>query len=243
MAERVWDAAGATVLQLLADHEDYELILTGHSLGAGTACLLNIMLQSPSQQHAHANRLLLPAGQTVRCFAYASPPVFSPLQVVPRAVLQSTTNYIHENDCVPFLSVHSVRHCFSCIRVLEDFMRSKQMGRLERTRLFWRRIPPPSELVDAIRRASSSSDDDEQERERLTPPKPGAPLLCIPAAASVWMQQDITPTSTTMAASYYTMKVCDPQRLARLGIPIHPNMLPDHSPARYEHALDNLRQK
>eukprot|EP00980_Cylindrotheca_fusiformis_P018720 scaffold6238_cov106-Cylindrotheca_fusiformis.AAC.6 len=50
MSERVWDKAGPTVQKLLDEHPTYEFIVTGHSLGAGTACLLTIMVQCPPLQ-------------------------------------------------------------------------------------------------------------------------------------------------------------------------------------------------
>lgn len=85
-AERVWSVAGGTVKDALDRHNNYEFVITGHSLGAGTACLVHIL--------CHSKRLV---GRKMRCFAFASPPVFTPLQLIPNAV-RGTTNYIHEKD-------------------------------------------------------------------------------------------------------------------------------------------------
>jgi len=214
MAEQLWIAAGDSVLKALNENEGYELILTGHSLGAGTACLLNIMLHSKGNQRVE--------GRKVRCFAYAAPPVFSPLELVPRAV-QSTTNYIHEKDVVPFLSIDSVRHVFSSVRVIED--RLKQMKRLERYKLSIGLSEPDETLIEAVREAS---------HKRLEPKK-GAPILAIPAAASIWMREQ--------PSGLYDYEICDPIALSTLGVAIDIKMVEDHLPPRYEHAFENLIPK
>merc|ERR1712176_1680612 len=100
MTERVWESAGETVMDLLHENEDYELILTGHSLGAGAACLLNILFHFDDRQMID--------GRKVRCYAFAPPPCFKPLEFCPQA-MQACTTLIHENDFVPFISVDSAR--------------------------------------------------------------------------------------------------------------------------------------
>lgn len=212
MAERVWEAAGETVNNLLEANEDYEFIVTGHSLGAGCACLLNIM--------CHNNRRRLIQGRKMRCFAYAAPPVFTALELIPGAV-KSTTNYIHETDVVPFLSVDSVRHVFSSVRVIEEYMQTK-LTRYERVKLSMGITAPDEDLIEAVRIASS---------ERLEP-KIGAPRLAIPAAASVWMREQ--------PSGEYDYQVCDPVALSKLGLTIGVQMVDHHLPPRYEHAIENL---
>ena len=210
MAERVWKASGETVLKLLRQNAGYELVLTGHSLGAGSACLLNILL--------HRNGRQLVEGRAVRCFAYASPPVFTPLEFAHKAV-RACTNFIHDNDAVPFLSVDSVRHLFASVRVLEK----RHMKWLERTRLFTGYLAPDSSLCSEV----------EQESRKRLVTKKGAPLLEIPAAANLWLRKDEEKDT-------YNWKVCDSGKLATLGIQIDGNMLQDHFPSRYENALHNL---
>lgn len=211
MAERLWQRCGGTVLELLRANEGYDLVLTGHSLGAGTACLLNIL--------CHRNGRELVEGRRVQCFAYSAPPVFTPLNFVPKAV-QACTNYIHDKDTVSFLSMDSVRHLFSSVRVIEK----KHMGWFERMRYFAGSLPMDPDLCDAVEQASL---------KRLKP-KSGAPLLEIPAAANVWLRRKDGSDDT------YDYKVCDSSKLAKLGILIDANMLRDHFPSRYENAFHNL---
>jgi len=90
MTERLWELVADNVLKALDENVGYELILAGHSLGAGTALLLNILLH-------HDDRFK----QRKFCaFAYASPPVYFPLSQVPKAC-QTAVNYMHDNDDVP----------------------------------------------------------------------------------------------------------------------------------------------
>jgi hypothetical protein len=205
-AEKVWEVAGATVLDLLDRYDDYGLVITGHSLGAGAACLLNIL--------CHENERKLVKGRDVRCFAFASPAIFTPLEAATAAV-QSTTNFIHENDVVPFLSVDSGRQFISCLQAVQKA--TDGMSLLDLVNGY---AEPSQALIDAVEKA---------EKERL-PPKPGAPVLMIPAESTVWMRK-------SHKSGNYNVKVCDPTRLARLAPMIHISMFLDHFPPRYEHVL------
>ena len=216
MAQRVWSASGGTVRQLLRENEGYELILTGHSLGAGTACLLNIM--------CHNDKRKLVDGRDVRALVYAAPPVFSTLELVPTAV-QSTTNYIHEKDVVPFLSVDSVRHAFNCVRAIEEHM--NKLGRVARFKLT-AGISSPEDEENLIKDVYEAS------KKRLKP-KSGAPILSIPAAANVWMREQ--------ESGDYDFEICDSGALSKLGLNIDLRMVEDHLPPRYEHAFENLLEK
>jgi Lipase (class 3) len=213
MAERVWDVAGSTILALLDEHKDYELVITGHSLGAGTASLLNVL--------CHANRRALVRGRNVRCFCFAAPPTFAPLEAAPEAV-RACTSYIHERDVVPFLSVDAIRHLCRCINAVE----AQSLSWAERIRLMIGYTTPSPALQAAIVEANAS---------RLEP-KTGAPVLYIPAANNVWMQE-------MAATDQYNAQICDSTKLANLGILIDSKMLEDHFPSRYEHALHNLGVK
>lgn len=82
---------------------------------------------------------------------------------------------------------------------------------------------PDDDLIKAV----------EQANTKRLPPKAGAPVLVIPAAANLWMREK-------PGSDKYDIKVCDPRKLATLGIQVDSNMLQDHFPPRYEHALHNL---
>jgi hypothetical protein len=216
MAERVWKEVGPTVLTLLKQNKEYELILTGHSLGAGTACLLNIM--------CHQRGRSLVAGRGVQCFAFAPPPVFTPIEFASSAA-DHCISVIHERDVVPFLSVDSVRHFFRGIEAVENHL--KGTGFRKRMSYLTGYSTIEDSLVEAVQSAT---------KERL-PPKQGAPILAIPASTNLWLRR----VQDDGGDDRYDIKLCDPMKLSTLGIRMDPNMLQDHIPPRYEHALHNLQ--
>lgn len=91
-ARCVWSALEAPTLQLLARHPGFSLVLTGHSLGGGTASLLCILLNFERAVAEALGRTTPLSGVTITAFAFASPPVFSPVALLPACV--------HENMCV-----------------------------------------------------------------------------------------------------------------------------------------------
>ena len=201
------------MVKLLSENDGYELVLTGHSLGAGTAALLNILLHQDKSTIDYRN---------VRCFAFACPPVFAPLDAAPPGCIQSTINYIHGRDCVPFLSLYSCRRFFSCVQAVEEYRYSK-MTRLERARVLWGLSPPPDELVAAVRQASSGQ----------LAPRVGAPTLVVPARTSIWMQEDLE-------TGIFSYRLCDPEVLSHMGVQVDLNMIPDHFPSRYENSFQEI---
>jgi len=211
MAERVWEVAGPTVRRMLRENSGYELILTGHSLGAGAACLLNVL--------CHSNGRKLVDGRKVRCFAYAAPPTYAPLDLIPAAA-NSCTSFIHERDVVPFLSVDSVRHALAKVRALAG-LGMKWRQRVAYVAGF---VDPDKSMLEAVSQA---------DRQRL-PPKAGAPTLAIPAKVNLWLREKED------GSGKYDFKVCDSKKLAELGIQLDVSMVLDHPPPRYEHAFDNL---
>ncbi|CAM9575475.1 unnamed protein product [Pylaiella littoralis] len=121
-ALRVWRGVQEQVEKQLKEHSDYKLVLTGHSLGAGTAILLKILLErnakealkgsTKSSEDGKTKVELAPAklnvGRSVRveCYAFAPPPVFSAPIGAPWA--QYVYSFVNGADCVPTMSLGSV---------------------------------------------------------------------------------------------------------------------------------------
>ncbi|GKY94119.1 hypothetical protein MPSEU_000378000 [Mayamaea pseudoterrestris] len=212
VAERTWEVVGPTILKLLESNPTYELVLTGHSLGAGCAALLNIMC------HQDDNKLV--NGRPVRCFAYACPPVFAPLESASVAI-KACTGFINEEDVVPLLSVDSVRHVFASIRAIEEL----NIPWRERMKLVTGLADLDERLTDAVGNAN---------QKRLTP-LDGAPVLCVPAQASVWLREK-------KLSGKFDAKICDPVKISRTPIQIGVDMLQDHFVSRYEVVLYHLEE-
>ena len=87
MARGVWSQVGSLINN--ESPQDYELILTGHSLGAGVASLLTIMI---------LHERLVPPAHKVHCLAFAPPPVFYNTAKVKNDPLSHITAYVHNDD-------------------------------------------------------------------------------------------------------------------------------------------------
>jgi hypothetical protein len=107
-AETLWDHAKEEVLRALRQHSGYDLVITGHSLGAGAAPLLSLKLNYEKSEST-ASPL---KGVNVKCFAFAPPPVYlqtdNTKNVEVAAAMENTYAFIHQNDSVPFLSIDAV---------------------------------------------------------------------------------------------------------------------------------------
>eukprot|EP00752_Nemacystus_decipiens_P015850 g14160.t1 len=125
-ALRVWKAVKAQVEKQLREHEGYKLVLTGHSLGAGTAILLKILLArngvgvlegriNGKGEGGGALSERLDVGRPVRveCYAFAPPPVFSG---VGAHWMPDVYSFVNGADCVPTMSLGSV---YSLSRTLQ----------------------------------------------------------------------------------------------------------------------------
>lgn len=152
LAQALWKS-GSEALSDLPPH--YELVLTGHSLGASVAMLLTHIILEEQQQHHVDNR-------PVRCVAFG--PMPSTTLPVPNC-----TAFCYGDDLVPQESLHT-------FRVLNEHLAAvnrerSSMGYWDVVRLILGWKEPSKELQTAIRAAA----------EKL-PPVPGAPLLTIPAS-------------------------------------------------------------
>ena len=251
MARAVWSAAGHDVTEALkAAQQGSELVLAGHSLGAGVASLLTILLH---EEHPDVVGL----ASRVRCFAFAPPPVFytRPPQMWHPA--ESTISaFIHADDCVPFLSVDSGRKLMAGLRAVEAHCNEQPPAYYARIALG--RSPADDKLCRVANAAMEGSDLGGIE---LAPP------LRIPADSVVWAQptaalgavreQQRVPSGwrrhsgrarTWLRRTWrrwrgggeYDAKVCSPERVAERGVGLSSLMFKDHFPDVYERALDEL---
>jgi len=100
---------------------NYQLVITGHSLGAGTAELITMMILTNKEDHAD----LVKHG--VKCYALAPPPVYRSEQNLPDEIVNSIEIYINNNDCVPSLSLGTVKKLLNTM-IQVDEMKMSTVG-------------------------------------------------------------------------------------------------------------------
>ena len=90
----------------------YRLIVTGHSLGAGTAQLITMDLLN--------QRPIFAKNPDISCVALAPPPIFRPTR---RKVSSKFSNaidiYINSQDCVPRMSLASMAKLLAMVRAVD----------------------------------------------------------------------------------------------------------------------------
>lgn len=165
--ESIWDEFLEKKLQTLP--LAYNVVVTGHSLGGGVACLVTVLMY-----HEVANNKL-PAlkGRRIQCYAMAPPPVFGPLSAAPEAVA-NTVGYIHSYDCVPSLSVDGVRRLMACVGRIAEVLGKHPTWELATKR--WELGEPNPELVEAYKPKEAM-----RELQR-------APMIFIPARQLIWLE-------------------------------------------------------
>ncbi|CAM9792062.1 unnamed protein product, partial [Phaeothamnion confervicola] len=98
-AEQLYDKLRDRLAAEMAKRLGFRLVLTGHSLGAGVAVLMTGLLAR--------DRAALGLRCEVKCFAYAPPPVFAPLDAFPTEASANIVCVVHRADCVPRMTLGS----------------------------------------------------------------------------------------------------------------------------------------
>jgi hypothetical protein len=219
MAENVWKESGKKILELCDNNpefQQYRFLITGHSLGAGTACLLNLKLHVEGQL----------GNRPICCYAFAPPPVFDPCgedadcRAKIDQAIQNNVAYIHDNDVVPFLSISAVRRLATLLDAVDN--QTENIWFWRRWRIFHEYDAIPQELIDSVLQAEMLSN----------PAVEGACDMIIPARVVVWCKKNFAATFQAYG--------CDPNKVAAGNVFLNQDMLSDHLPEQYEDALDAL---
>lgn len=103
------------ILGALDSYADYSIVFTGHSLGAGTACLLSTLIARDSEL-------------TIKTFAFAPPPVISRNGATDfkRSLISgksgkcSVYSFVHDNDVIPRASHNEFLNMLSAISCIDS---------------------------------------------------------------------------------------------------------------------------
>ena len=224
MAANLWKESGDRIAEVLQKYPDYKLIVTGHSLGAGTACLLTLQL--------YVDEVF--KDRKVECYAFAPPPTFWPCtdendktqpsacSVKIQKAIQNTVAYIHDNDVVPFLSVSAVRRMVSLLDAVDN--ETEKIWFWKRWRIFYEYDSIPDQITKSVLATELTCAKNESVDGECT--------MIIPARRVVWCKHNF--------AGRFEAFACDPFKVAEGNIFLCPDMLTDHLPEQYEDALDAL---
>ena len=112
-AKRIMKECREAIQKAVNDHPDYRLVITGHSLGGGTAILITMDLLNGDHNITNLET------KNIKCIAIAPPPVY-------RSQSHNETDkfkehikiIIHENDIVTTLSVATIAKVIAISKAL-----------------------------------------------------------------------------------------------------------------------------
>mmetsp|Transcript_53417 Transcript_53417/g.159861 ORF Transcript_53417/g.159861 Transcript_53417/m.159861 type:complete len:591 (-) Transcript_53417:233-2005(-) len=229
MADTIWNTSGEDLKKIFAepDLKEYGLTIIGHSLGAGTACLLNIK--------CHIDKLV--GDRSIKCYAFAPPPTFNPCKdVEPNddlvdEAMKNCVAFIHDNDAVPFLSVASVRRLASLLDAVDNV--TENMWFFKRWKIFHEWDEIPQNVFESFDNAIKHGTKDIDAAREVD----GCCEVFIPARVIVWMKKNLT-------NKHFSAIGCDSTRVTSDNtVFISPDMFTDHLPEQYEDALDDLLEQ
>lgn len=141
---------------------DYEMIITGHSLGASVATLMTIKI-------LHDKLVSRP----VRCIVFGAPATFSPLSAIPDIAPHITTFY-HEDDFGAFISLHRIRIFHNSIVAVDRERRA--LNAWEHLKIVFGYMRPSQRMLDEVAKVPET-----------TQPIEGAPPLSVPGSV-MWIR-------------------------------------------------------
>ena len=100
---------------LLEQFPGYKLRVTGHSLGAGTAELITLILLSNTNE----DREWL-SNIDIKCVALAPPPVYRSSTCLKKEDQQNVMIFVNGNDCVPRLSLANCAWLLAALRAVDN---------------------------------------------------------------------------------------------------------------------------
>ena len=113
-AERLFEETIGIVCTLLDKYPTYSLVVTGHSLGAGTSILLTMLYIAfqrgnlDQMRQEFPNKLgqcVLRKNAEIKCYAFAPPPVFSSTKIFQGDSSEAIEVFVNNRDIVPRLSL------------------------------------------------------------------------------------------------------------------------------------------
>ncbi|OLN86131.1 Sn1-specific diacylglycerol lipase alpha [Colletotrichum chlorophyti] len=258
-----------TLKEALDEFSDYGLVLCGHSLGGGVTALLGTMLAEPSSTgtgfvtssephrrllgdgrflETDTTHVCLPSGRPIHVYAYGPPGTMSP--ALRKATRGLVTSVVHGCDLVPFLSL-GVLHDFQAVALA--FKSDNHEAKVEVRQRIWQAFQSGlAEKWYTNSSRSAAADEDKWSLSALTTLRSSMMSLKLLPPGEVFIvesqrvlrrdafllsdEEDIGRPAQRVVLKY-VRDVESRFREVRFGT----SMLIDHSPAKYEDALNKLR--
>ncbi|WYZ45499.1 hypothetical protein EsH8_VIII_000815 [Colletotrichum jinshuiense] len=258
-----------TLKEALDEFSDYGLVLCGHSLGGGVTALLGTMLAEPSSTgtgfvttsephrrllgdgrflETDTTHVCLPSGRPIHVYAYGPPGTMSP--ALRKATRGLVTSVVHGCDLVPFLSL-GVLHDFQAVALA--FKSDNHEAKVEVRQRIWQAFQSGlAEKWYTNNSRSTVADEDKWSISALTTLRSSMMSLKLLPPGEVFLvesqrvlrrdafllsgEEDIGRPAQRIVLKY-VRDVESRFREVRFGT----SMLIDHSPAKYEEALNKLR--
>ena len=147
------------ILFYFSAHPDHRLVVTGHSLGAGTAILISMAILSGSFK-----QIVDPNLTKIKCVALAPPPVYRTASNLAK-FNQHINIYINGNDCVPRLSLANMAKLLATLREID-----KESISIQDTLKIFAGLSEPEVLNNLDRLAETISKVDQKQFAKLEHP-------------------------------------------------------------------------
>jgi len=106
-AQRLTETMEPVLRNACESYPSYRLVVTGHSLGAGCAVVLSILLRERN------------IANVLQCYAFGPPPVLS--DALAEACQSFVISFVHNNDIVPRLSIPALRRFFRACQIAKHY--------------------------------------------------------------------------------------------------------------------------
>jgi hypothetical protein len=226
-AKNIFSHLQPTLESALDNNDIEELVVVGHSLGAGTASVMTVLLGE--------NYPNLLTDQKLSCFAYACPPSMS--MSLSNSCSDYITSVIHSDDIVCSASIHSFVHLFNevhksdgvlyTIRVAEQLLSKFETGDEKSDWLLNQikeRLQADAENVNTLVN---------EETWKL----PESPLL-YPAGRTIHLIRDVDMINGNEEVSEYVAIDATRRKDRFQRLYLSPNMLSDHSLGMYKSSMN-----
>ncbi len=161
-AEKLFKKTIKQVCSLLGYYRGYSLVLTGHSLGAGTSVLLTMLYLDFQKNQGQrkscligkdlidaAEDMILPKNVEIHCYAFAPPPVFGSMGKELPHLQDKIDVYVNHCDIVPRFSLASFNDMLHALQRIDNL----QLDLKERIAVFFFAVTHPmiTKIVDMVR--------------------------------------------------------------------------------------------